>query len=275
MRRARRKSSATGSSKPSDTMATRRPVPISSRSELDPGPASAPPTPSPSCRSVRPRSAMSQPAGRRSCPSRGLQEMVRRFQTASARDGAADGQGDDGGHRGAAPPARPPAVPPGSPPGRPSPGVVVARSRSEARRPGGAARALRPASLPSLIGLLLALALSPPPAVARVFQRNGDGSLSAISTDGRFVVFGWGGLTPGNPDPACSNDVFHVFVLDTVSGTTTCVSVSSTGAPANGDSGGGTISADGSLVAFRSRSTNLDPACAGNPDPLFVRNRAS
>src|SRR5262249_56465507 len=91
--------------------------------------------------------------------------------------------------------------------------------------------------------------------------------------DGRLLVFIANEI---GLDPVCSNGVRHVFIRDLVDRTTTCVSVSSTGTAANGSIlGPVTMSADGNLVGFRSEATNLDPACAGNPLPLFVRNRAS
>src|SRR5262249_23128494 len=74
----------------------------------------------------------------------------------------------------------------------------------------------------------------------------------------------------------CGNGVHRAFGRDLVDRTPTCVSVSSTGTAANATIlAPVTMSADGNLVAFRSEATNLDPACAGNPMPLFVRNRAS
>jgi hypothetical protein len=75
-----------------------------------------------------------------------------------------------------------------------------------------------------------------------------------ISGDGRFVVFisYASNLVPGD-----SNGSPDVFVRDRQAGTTRRVSVSSSGAQANGSSLWPRISADGRFVAFVSVATNL------------------
>jgi Tol biopolymer transport system component len=89
----------------------------------------------------------------------------------------------------------------------------------------------------------------------------------SISPDGRLVAFASGAtnLVLGDtnacptsaplPPGACPD----VFVRDLASGTTTRVSLSSSGAQGNGASGAPAISADGRFVAFFSDASNLTP----------------
>ena len=85
-----------------------------------------------------------------------------------------------------------------------------------------------------------------------------DSSPAGVSADGRYVLFtskaDW---VSGEDD----NGVSNVFVRDTVTDTTTLVSRASgaAGAPSNGDSVAGGISADGRKVVFVSAGTNLNP----------------
>jgi hypothetical protein len=73
-------------------------------------------------------------------------------------------------------------------------------------------------------------------------QVTGAGSQSpSVSADGRFVTF----ITDAQTVvPGDTNGAADTFLRDRLTGETTRVSVSSTGAEGNGDSGG-TISADG------------------------------
>ncbi len=86
-----------------------------------------------------------------------------------------------------------------------------------------------------------------------------------ISADGGIVVFG---SDATNLVPGDTNGVLDVFVRNLVAGTTTRVSVSSTGVQSNGDSGfdfrAQVCSADGRFVIFDSDATNLvDPPTNG------------
>jgi hypothetical protein len=56
---------------------------------------------------------------------------------------------------------------------------------------------------------------------------------------------------------------------------TTRVSVDSSGAEANGDSYEGSLSADGTIVAFQSRASNLVPGDSGGSLDVFVRDRST
>ena len=91
-----------------------------------------------------------------------------------------------------------------------------------------------------------------------------------ISGDGRFVVFisYASNLVPGD-----SNGSPDVFVRDRQAGTTRRVSVSSSGAQANGSSLWPRISADGRVVAFVSVATNLAGSDAnGTVEDIYVHD---
>ncbi len=82
------------------------------------------------------------------------------------------------------------------------------------------------------------------------------GDPPAISGDGRFVAFA---SLASNLVPGDGNGRSDVFVKDTQTGAIEMVSVASDGTPSNGDSTRPVISADGRIVVFHSRSTNLAP----------------
>ena len=102
----------------------------------------------------------------------------------------------------------------------------------------------------------------------------------ALSPDGRFVAFSSASpdLVAGGAPTAhtqCPDDFMgcsgtDVFVRDRKTGTTERVSVSSSGGRANGDSFVSGISADGRLVYFSSKATNLT---ADGKSGQFVRDR--
>ncbi|MBK7877161.1 MAG: PD40 domain-containing protein [Planctomycetes bacterium] len=79
----------------------------------------------------------------------------------------------------------------------------------------------------------------------------------SLSADGRFVAFdsAYSALTTDDTDGLCD-----VFVRDMLAGVTTLVSVSSSGVDGDHHSVGPALSADGNVVAFHSRATNLVPA---------------
>ena len=113
---------------------------------------------------------------------------------------------------------------------------------------------------------------------------NGDSLTSAVSDDGRFVVFSSDAsdLVAGD-----DNASWDVFVRDLEAGTTQRVSVSSAGIPGNSHSNlpaavassVDAISGDGRFVLFRSMATNLVPEFSGDPYPLaqhlFIRDLTS
>jgi len=89
-----------------------------------------------------------------------------------------------------------------------------------------------------------------------------------ISGDGRIVSFS----SPAtNLVAGDTNNVSDVFLRDLVAGTTTRVSVSSTGVEGNRLSGSASLSHDGRFVSFLSSATNLVPN-ATSSDQLFVRD---
>jgi Tol biopolymer transport system component len=96
---------------------------------------------------------------------------------------------------------------------------------------------------------------------------------AALSADGRFAVFA---STSRNLVPRDTNKVTDVFVRDRQTGKTERVSVSSSGAQANGWSEDvPAISGDGRYVAFLSSATNLVPGRDrnGREADVLVRDR--
>jgi Tol biopolymer transport system component len=85
---------------------------------------------------------------------------------------------------------------------------------------------------------------------------SGQATDARLSGDGRFVVFT---STSNSLVPGDTNGLGDVFLYDRVASTTRRLSVSATGAQANGSSGLPEISADGRTVAFVSLATNLVP----------------
>jgi hypothetical protein len=100
-------------------------------------------------------------------------------------------------------------------------------------------------------------------------QPDGPSTQPAISADGSEVAFTSAAddLVPGD-DNAASD----VFVADAATGAITRVSVSSSGAQANGDSYNPSISADGTLVSFTSTASNLAPRGRGHLAQVYVHD---
>jgi len=97
-----------------------------------------------------------------------------------------------------------------------------------------------------------------------------DSRESAISADGRFVVF-----TTVSPNmvPDDTNSTSDVFVQDDQTGLIERVSVDSAGSQAYGSSNYPAISADGRFVAFASNATNLVSGDTNGTNDVFVRDR--
>jgi Tol biopolymer transport system component len=95
--------------------------------------------------------------------------------------------------------------------------------------------------------------------------------LPSISADGRYVAFQTRGdkLSPTDADARVD-----VFVRDMTQGLTVTVSRASgtLGVPADGPSSSASISADGALVAFDSRATNLTSADGDGVADVFLRH---
>jgi len=94
-------------------------------------------------------------------------------------------------------------------------------------------------------------------------QGNGRSNLPSISADGRFVAFSSSAFNLV-PDSSAKD----IFVRDTLTNTTTNVSVDSAGNPGEGDNP--SISADGRFVAFDSSSSNIVPGDTNNTLDIFV-----
>jgi Tol biopolymer transport system component len=91
----------------------------------------------------------------------------------------------------------------------------------------------------------------------------------SISDDGRYVAF----YSDGNDlVPADVNNAMDVFLRDLQAGTTTRISLDSTGTPGNGASYAPAISGDGTVVAFQSDATNLVADDTNDVTDVFVRD---
>jgi Tol biopolymer transport system component len=119
--------------------------------------------------------------------------------------------------------------------------------------------------------------------VTEVVSVTGDGRLgndhsylADLSPDGRFVLFG---SRATNLVPVSTGvGIYQTFIRDRRTDATELVSVTTDGVPANGTSGGASVSADGRYVVFLSAATNLapndtDPPGAFNDNDLFLRDR--
>ncbi|MEG3929858.1 calcium-binding protein [Microcoleus sp. T3_B1] len=101
-------------------------------------------------------------------------------------------------------------------------------------------------------------------------QGNRDSYQPSISADGRFVFFT---SDASNIVPGDTNNTFDIFVRDTLTNTTTRVSVDSAGNQADSNSGRPSISADGRFVAFLSNASNIVPGDTNSSYDVFVRDR--
>jgi Tol biopolymer transport system component len=103
-------------------------------------------------------------------------------------------------------------------------------------------------------------------------QANGNSTFPSISADGRFVAFTSGASNLVSGD---TNGKYDTFVRDRQTGATERVSVDSSGAQGNGQSGyfGLSISADVRYVAFTSNASNLVSGDTNGSFDVFVRDR--
>ncbi|MSR61960.1 MAG: hypothetical protein EXS08_05905 [Planctomycetes bacterium] len=100
-------------------------------------------------------------------------------------------------------------------------------------------------------------------------QGTADSYSPALSANGRFVAFQ---SDAPNLVPHDTNGEGDVFVRDRLYGITTLVSLNSSGLQGNGESEYPTLSADGRLVAFWSRASNLVPGDTNGVADVFVRD---
>ncbi|MBI3597906.1 MAG: PD40 domain-containing protein [Nitrospirae bacterium] len=98
-------------------------------------------------------------------------------------------------------------------------------------------------------------------------NQNGDSVASALSADGRFVAFTSGA---SNLTPSDTNGTFDVFVHDRESGKTTRVSVNNLGTEGNNASYVSALSADGRVVVFNSKASNLATGDTNGASDIFV-----
>ena len=97
-----------------------------------------------------------------------------------------------------------------------------------------------------------------------------DSFAPALSADGRYVAFA---SDAGNLVAGDTNNATDVFVHDRQTKTTNRMSVGPGGAEASGgESYVPALSADGTVVAFLSRATNLGPDATDGNDAVFVRD---
>lgn len=103
-------------------------------------------------------------------------------------------------------------------------------------------------------------------------EANGPSHRSALSSNGRFVVFD---SYASNLVPGDSNGVPDVFLRDRLTGTTELVSVASDGSRGNYASNGEDVSADGRFVVFHSCATTLAPNDPGLAIDVYLRDRVA
>jgi Tol biopolymer transport system component len=102
---------------------------------------------------------------------------------------------------------------------------------------------------------------------------NGASEHAVVSADGRYVAFSSQATNLVDGD---TNAVSDIFVRDLSAGTTTRVSVSSSGTQANGGFNlWPSLSASGDKVAFGSGATNLDPLDTNGRGDVYVHDRIS
>src|SRR5262249_33256553 len=101
-------------------------------------------------------------------------------------------------------------------------------------------------------------------------EGDGDSGAPSISADGRFVAFE---SRATNLVVGDTNKKQHVYVHDRQTGETTRMSISTEGLEADRNSGAPSISADGRLVVFESKATNLVAGDANKKQDVFVHDR--
>ena len=100
-------------------------------------------------------------------------------------------------------------------------------------------------------------------------EGNGYSQMPSISADGRYVVFYSDSSNLVSGDTNGANDV---FLHDMQTGTTSRISVSSSGTAGNSESFFPSISADGRYVVFTSAATNLVSGDTNGIEDVFVRD---
>jgi Tol biopolymer transport system component len=120
-------------------------------------------------------------------------------------------------------------------------------------------------SVPKMPGVLTRISVSSSGA-----QGNGPSGYSkSVSSDGRYIAFNSDATNLVQGD---TNGLKDIFVRDLTAGTTTRVSVSSSGAQADGISGTVGLTRDGRYVVFVSEATKLVPGDTNGLMDVFVRD---
>ena len=103
-------------------------------------------------------------------------------------------------------------------------------------------------------------------------RTDGSSRHPVLSADGRHIAFSCidDGLVPGD-----TNSQRDIFVSDLESGTIERVSVSTTGGEGDAQNGAPSISADGMVVAWWSRATNLVEDDTNGQDDILVHDRVA
>ena len=103
---------------------------------------------------------------------------------------------------------------------------------------------------------------------------NGTSEMPTVSGDGRFVSFTSlaSNLVPGDTNGSFGNDI---FLRDRLLGTTTRVSVDSSGNQTFGTFGRSDISAAGRFVVFESSAANLVPGDTNSSNDVFMHDRST
>ena len=103
-------------------------------------------------------------------------------------------------------------------------------------------------------------------------QGNAGSFSPAISADGRWIAFE---SNADNLVAGDSNGASDVFLRDTLSGTTTRISVAGDGTQANGASARAAITDDGRFITFDSTATNLVAGDSNGFADVFVHDRVT
>jgi Tol biopolymer transport system component len=102
-------------------------------------------------------------------------------------------------------------------------------------------------------------------------EPNGNSLNGAPNADGRFVAFE--SLASNLTSTTDSLGFSDIFVRDRLNSATSLISVSTSGAPGNGDSSWASISDDGRYVVFLSEASNLIPVDGNTHADIFIRDR--
>lgn len=103
-------------------------------------------------------------------------------------------------------------------------------------------------------------------------QGSGGSIKPALTTDGRYVLFQ---SYASNLVPGDTNGKLDLFLRDRAAGTTSRVSVSSSGGQANGDSSYASFSNDGRYVLYSSLASNLVPGDTNGVADIFLYDRTT